>query len=335
MPDFGISHSVLEGVPDGADPVTYIRASSPLPLHAEELIDNTVTENALDRLTIVKDMMEMGLTTDLPNWLGVMNYKWQKRGRAGNPQFGMLPDITAQREDFKFAMDFDSLPVYCITEHFTIHPRLFAEWQEANRRGVNLPLDTTMVADAERRMNETIEEATIYGPPADFKPNGQTIPGLLSGTNVFPFGGGVAWDNSGKTGPQIYSDVGGMVDQAIAQHHYGPYVMYVGTSYGRVLQRDYVTTLANTKTVMSRILEDVAISDIKVADRLPKDSVLLIEPKKTNFDLIIGQQPAALSWMEGPTALAIRNWIMLACVFLRVREDSLGQTGIVVGRPTL
>lgn len=335
MPDFHSSLSqlsVLEGVPLGVDPVAHIRASSPLPLHAEELIDRAVTEVGLDRLTIVDDLYAAGMSTPLPDWLGIMNVRWQKRSRTGNPIFSMLPDITVRREDAKPDLDFDTLPVYCISEHFTIHPRLFAEWERAARINGTATLDTSMVSDGVRRMHEAIELATIEGPPIQV--NGLTVPGLLDSANVYEYETNTAWTAAGKTGPEIYGDVSGMVDKAQTQHKYGPYRLYVSTKYGRVLNKDYEATFTNSKTTRLRILDDEAIQDVRVADRLPEDTTLLVEMNKTNLDLIVGQMPTVISWLEGPPSLAIRRWLLLACVILRIREDYDGQSGVIVGKPT-
>lgn len=333
MPDFfdtTANLSVLEHVPPGTDPIAYIRAAAPLPLHAEELIDRGVTEVALERLNVVRWMQSNGLTTPLPDWLGHVNIKWQKRTRGGgNPQFGMLPDITVRREDWKPSLEYDQLPVYIITEHFTIHPRLFAEWQLAVSRGqVDAPLDVTMVNDATRRMNEAVELATIEGPPIQV--NGVTVPGLLDAPNTYEYTGNESWLL--KDGPEIYTEVKKMMQKSRDKRHFGPWALVISSDVGDHLDDDYVTTMANTKTIRSRLMEIEGLEEIVTADMMPTDSAVLVEKSKTNLDLLVGLQPTVLSWLEGPPMIAIRRYIMIACVILRMREDAEGQGGIVVGR---
>jgi hypothetical protein len=326
--------SVLEHIPTAGrrDPVAYLRAATPMPLHAEELIDRSVTEVALEGLKLVDYMYSSGLKTTLGNWLGVINYKWQKRSRTGNPQFGMYPDFTVQREDAKPDLDLDSLPVYCVSQRFTIHPRLMAEWEEAVSRGyIDQTLDTTMVQDAITNLNRAIELATIEGPEnqdgVPFQVNGQTVPGLVDGAIIQTH---TTWTT--KTGEQIKDALFAQIDKAQVNHHYGPYVLAVGTKYGRRINDDYVTGVANQGySTRERLLEDELISDIITVDMLPQDTTLLIEPKKTNLDLVVGQLPTWFSWTEGPVAMPIRNYMAIACVFLRVREDMDGQNGVVVG----
>lgn len=325
--------TVLESVPLGTNPISYLRANSPMPFHAEEMIDRSITEVALEGTKLVDYMYSAGLRTNLPDWLGVINYKWQKRGRTGNPQFGMYPEPTVQREDAKPELDLDGLPVYCVSQHFTIHPRLFAEWERAVRGGqVDASLDTTMVQDGLVQMNRAIELATIEGPEnqdgVPFQVNGQTVPGLMDSSIIQTH---TTWLS--KTGQQIKDAVFTQIDVAQANHHYGPYVLAVGTKYGRRLNDDYIAdSTANTRSIRSRLLEDELISDIITVDMLGQDDTLLIEPKKTNLDLIVGQEPTWFSWLEGPNGLAIRRYLLIACVFLRVREDMEGQNGVVVGR---
>ncbi len=325
--------TVLERVPLGHNPIGYLRANAPLPYNAGEVIDRTITENAMEGLRLVEYMYGRGLRTPLPDWLGVITYKWQKRGKMGNPQFGMYPEPTVQREDAKPSLDLDSLPVYCVSEHFTIHPRLFAEWERAVQMGqTDASLDTSMVADGLERMNRAIELSIIEGPEnqdgVPFQVNGQQVPGLIDGAVVQTH---TTWLS--KSGQQIKDAVFTQIDVAQAQNHFGPYILAVGTKYGRRINDDYIAdSTANTRSTRERLLEDELIDDIITVPMLDQDTTLLIEPKKTNLDLIVGQEPTWFSWLEGPNGLAIRRYLLIACVFLRIREDMEGQNGVVVGR---
>ena len=321
--------SVLEGVPLGvADPIAYIRASNPMPLHAEEIIEQAITEVALDDLVLVDDLTSRGLETNLPDWMAHLNLKWQKRSRVGNPIFSMLPDVNVRREDSKLDLALDSLPVYCVSSEFTIHPRLFAEWQYAVQRGLsNATLDVSMAQDHIRRINEAIDLATLEGPP--IQPEGVHIDGLLDTPNVVEFETHTKWTASGKTGQKIYGDVATAIDTMQTQHHNGKLVMYVSKRYNRILNGDYVTTQANTISIRDRILQDTDIEDIVKIPTLDEDTVIFVEPKKTNLDIVVGQRPTIFSWMEGPAGLQIRRFIALACILFRIREDYDGQNGIV------
>ena len=183
-------------------------------------------------------------------------------------------------------------------------------------------------------MNEAIDLAVIEGPP--IAPNGVHIDGLVDTPNVVAMGSGTAWNISGKTGAQMYDDIAAGIDAMQAQHHNGKVRAYVSKKYNRILNKDYVTTLANTKTIRQRILEDTDVSDILMVPTLPQDTILLVEPKKTNLDVIVGQKPTVFSWMgEGPAPFAIRRFMAIACVMLRMREDYEGQNGIVKIVPSL
>jgi hypothetical protein len=326
--------SIFEGVPSEYhnNPIGYIRSCAPLPLHAEELIDKKVTQVALERLVIADDIDSMGLTTSLPNWLSIMNFRWQKMSKIGNAVFSMLPDVRG--EDDKVDLGIDSLPIYCITSKFNLHARLFAEWE---RTGI--PIDTTMVGQHTRRVSEAIEVSFIWGPPANFQVAGSTVPGLLTAPNasIFQYSGGLKWDDPSKTGIQIVADVLGMIDAEQANQMYGPYILYVGTKYGNVLNQDYKTAQVNTITTRERILQINEISSIKVADRLPKDTVVLLQPTDNVVKVIKGQAPTAVSWMEGPPGLQTRRYMIIACMIPQMIEtysggaNNAGQSGVVIG----
>lgn len=332
--------SVLSGVPGHiADPVAYIRANNPMPLHAEEQIDTAITEVALDDLPLVNDLTSRGLETPLSNWLGHMNLIWQKRSRIGNPIASLTPQVGLRREDKKYDLALDTLPVYCWSDEFTIDPKLWAEWEYAVSSGkTDAMLDVGMVQDTIRRMNEAIDLAVLEGPP--IKPNGVHIDGLLDTPFASPFGSGKLWDDPTKTGDEIRRDVFAGINLVQSQHHNQPVVMYVGKLYNRILNGDYIVnatvTNGTTKTIRTRILEDTDILDIVRIPTLPKDTILLVEPKKTNLDVIVGQKPTVFSWMgEGPVGLATRRWLAVACVMLRIREDYDGQSGVIKMVPTV
>jgi uncharacterized linocin/CFP29 family protein len=340
LPEISIAPpSIFEGVPPAYhdNPIGYIRSCAPLPLHAEELIDKAVTQVALERLVIADDIDSMGLSTPLPNWLAVMNFRWQKMSKVGNAVFSMLPDVRG--EDDKVDLGIDSLPIYCITSKFNLHARLFAEWE---RTGI--PIDTTMVQQHTRRVSEAIEVSTIWGPPANFQVNNLSVPGLLTAPNgsIFIYSGNLKWDDPAKTGIEIVDDVLGMIDAEQANQMYGPYILYVGTKYGNVLNQDYKTAQVNTITTRQRILQINEISSIKVADRLPKDTALLLQLTNNVVKMIKGQSPTSLSWMEGPPGLQTRRYMVLACMIPQVIETysggagpgqvaGAGQSGVVIG----
>lgn len=327
MADFHINpFGPLESVPIGANPVDYIRASAPMPPDAERLIDKAVTDVKTDKLVWVDYMYSKGLTFNLADWLGTMKLEWLKASRGGNPIFSMDP--MPREEDWKPDMTLDGLPIYCVTQRFTIPPRLFAAWE---RYGT--PLDTNMVSSSVRSVHEAIEVSSLEGPPVKF--NGLTVPGLLDTGSKVAFADATAWTDAGKTGAEINSDIDVLVEEMQANEVDPPYVLLVNRAYGNVLNKDYVTTFANTKTTRQRLLDRDDLSDIITVPRLAANTVVLVSPSTENLDLVVGQQPAVISWVVGPANLSVRQYMVIACVIPRFRETYTGQSGVVIGVPSI
>jgi len=338
MVDFyDVSPDAMAGVPLGVDPVAHMRACAPLPLHAEEYIDRAVTPVALERLAILDYLIGKGLTYPITDWLGIMNIRWQKSNKTGNPQFSMYPEPD-QVEERRPDLGLDSLPVYCLTDGFSIHPRLFAEWERTGFQS----MDTTMIQDSIRRENEALELSVIEGPRradgSQFKVNGQAIPGLLTDPNAsqFAFDSNLTWTDAAKDPTDIIGDVRAARAMLKANGRYGPYVLIIGTDYDDVLDADYKTTASSViMTTRERIMKLSGIQDIIISDRFPASRAVLLQPTNNVIDIVIGQQPAVVSWITGPAALPVRKWMTVACVIPRIKQTYEGQSGIVVMKPNL
>lgn len=356
-------HGLLEGVPPEHwhEPVAYIRSLSrpihslrptlfkrnadgspmvgrngaPIPYHAEELIDLKIREVGLKGTRIFADILAANLKFNVPDWLGVMAVRWQRDGVIGNPKFSMLPN-TAVNDNMQPNLDLASLPMYCLSDVFQIHPRLFAEWQ---RYGT--PLDLRIVGQVTTRMNEYNELQTLWGPP--LQTAGLAIPGLLNsphGSRV-AMSGGLSWFNSGKTGQAIVGDISAMFAQLLANRKRGPYWLYVGINTGNYLQTtDYKTAnAASSETIWEHIAKMPSISKLAIADFLPDDNtlsvVLMFQPDDETVDVLYGQAPAQLSWQTGPAGMQSRHFMMLSALVPRVIESQRNQSGICIATPSL
>jgi uncharacterized linocin/CFP29 family protein len=317
----------LAYVPPGTDPVAFLRSSAPLPKNADELIDQAVTEVNVEKLVFVDDITNnRGLKTPVPDWLGIMKVTTQKRSKGGNVTMTMDPTPNARGEDFRVDLGEDSLPLFCIKQEFTIQPRMMMAWE---RYGI--PLDTTMVSDSVRAVNEAIEVIGIEGTPISF--NGIPVPGLVDSGSKVPFADATAWDNAGKTGAEINTDIDVFIEEMQANNEDPPYLLYVPRLYGNKLNTDYTTTYP--KTIRQRLLERDDILDIVTVPRMTANTVALISPNKSNVDFLVGQSPTVVWWTEGPERYGIRRYMTIACVVPRFRETYTGQSGVVIGVPAL
>jgi hypothetical protein len=136
----------------------------------------------------------------------------------------------------------------------------------------------------------------------------------------------LAWDNNTKTGSQILTDVLNMVKASIAKNHRGPWMMYIPTDYQTAIDKDYDTTTPGT-TIRERILKVTGIEGIKTADRLPDDTVLLVEMKSDTVRLIDGIPLQNVQW--GTEGNFITKYKVLTIQVPQIRSDRNGQCGIV------
>lgn len=319
----------LESAGDLRALVAEMRANSPLPEDAQKLVDQTVVDVGLERLTLAADLLSGGLTFPLTDAMSVLEVQWDVVSKAGSAQRTMHPG--ARGENQRIDRLPRRIPVYITSDDFSFGVRMLG----ASRR-VGAPLDTSHIAQATRRVNEGIEDAAING--AGLTVTGNDTPGVMNApsVNVFQFGGTSgqeAWDHLGKTGQQIIDDVLGMIDMAQADHKYGPYNLYVNTTYGNALNRNFSDGVTTFPITIRQRIEQIVVGgrniQVKDADRIPADKVALIQMTSDVIDIISGMTPTAVPWVS-PDGFTL-YWLVMAIQVPRVRADYDGQSGIVIG----
>lgn len=304
-----------------------LRSLAPLPKDAQELIDRAVVSVGLERLTIAADVMAAGLTFPLADPLSVMEVYWESESKAGHAQRTMLPDARGERQIIDRSGQ--RIPIYATMDDFSFNIRTL---RAASRAGA--PLDTSHVAQATRRVNESIEDAIING--AALAAAGNDVPGLMNETNVNTVtytGSNKAWDHASKTGEEIVIDVLAMIAANQADGYYGPYNLYVPTDYGTALMKNWSDgTTTFPITIMER-LEQITVGGralrIAVADRLADDYTILVQMTSDVVDMIVGQEPTTVSWEDGPGWN--RYFAVMAFMVPRIKSDYDGGSGVCVG----
>lgn len=301
--------------------VAELRAAAPLPVDTERLIDQAVVKVGRERLTLVSDLLSMGLTYNLPNWLSVPTLYWEKIGEAGSAKRTMVPKARGERQ----IMDREgqTIPIFCTWDDFSFDVR---ELAAAERVGA--PLDTTHTEQATRNVNEAHEDCALNGGPTIA---GNTVYGILNEPNVntMNFSSGEAWTAVAHDGEDILGDVGTMIDGLQADKKYGPYYLYVNAPYGRKL----MTTdfKANSALTIMQRLEETGLT-VRIADKMPANTVAMVQMTSDVVDIVVGQQPTPVSWQDGS------GWetffVVLSCLVPRVKADIDGNSGIIVGTPS-
>lgn len=308
--------------------IASLRALSPLSDKAQVLVDQAVVEVGLNRLVVAADVMAAGLVYPLADPLSVTQVEWDNVSQSGGAQRTMSP--SARGENQLVDRTHLRVPIYLTTDDFSIGIRTLKMSQR-----VGQPIDTTLVGQATRRVNESIEDAFING--SGLVAGGYQAYGLLNAPNANTQTLSVDWDNAAElaaytAGPKIFNDVQAAIGKLQADKKYGPYTLYVGTLYGNALDSDY-KSLGNT-TIKQRLEQITAGGrnlQIRVADQMPANTTVLVQMTSDVVQMINGQAPTVIPWtsLDGFTLF----WLVMGIMVPRVRSDYDGNSGICIGTP--
>lgn len=297
--------------------IASLRALSPFEENAQRVIDQTVVRVGLNRLVIAADLLRLGLTYPLANPMGVMELQWEQISKTGGAQRTMSPSA---RGEYQLPNRRPKrIPIYLTTDDFSIGIRSF---QMSQRIGA--AIDTTLVEEATRRVNEAIEDATINGAG---QVDGYATPGILNAPNANVVQLTASWQTA--TGDQVFADVQAMINRLQADFKFGPYGLYTGTNVGNALDKDFKAL--GTMTVRQRLMQIDNLVSIKTADQMPANTVVLLQLTSEVIDMITGLSPTVVPWtsIDGFTLY----WMVMAIMIPRVRDDYDGNSGIVIGNP--
>lgn len=314
-----------------------LRSLSPLSDKAQVLVDQAVVEVGLERLTFAADLMSMGLTYPLSDPLSVTQVEWDTESKVGGAQRTMTP--SSRTENMLVDRKHNRVPIYCTTEGFSMGIRVLKMSER-----VGQPLDLSLIKQATRRVNESIEDACINGATTldgqVFSDAGYTAPGLLNAPNANTGTTSTDWSANGVVGtqgPAMVADILAGVAALQADFKYGPYKLYTGTLAGNVLENDFK---ANTMGTIRQRLEEMKIGSggafsIGLADRMPAGNVsgqvqfALVQMTSDVVELINGQPPTVIPWtsLDGMTLY----WLVLGIMVPRVRSDYNGNSGVYLG----
>jgi hypothetical protein len=304
--------------------VGQLRAARPLPENAQKLIDDTVIRVGLDRLTLVADLLAEGLVMDLgQDFWGITDLQWDDVAEHGSAKRTMEP--MARGENSLPDRTPRHVPIYLTWDDFQLGIRTIAAGQRSGA-----PLDVSGIEQKTRRVNEGIEDAAING--SGIIAGGNQALGIMNAPNVnaYTYESNMAWDNASKTGEDILTDVLAMIDLARAARRFGPYNLYVNTSYGNTLNRNFV---ANYPVTIRQRLEQIVAGgrnlQIREADQMATNRTALVQMTSDVIDVVRGMEPTVISWDHASGWST--NWVVMACMVTRVKTDYAGKSGIVTG----
>lgn len=311
---------------NSAGGVDAFRAAAPLPKNTQEVIDNAVVRVGRHRLVIAADLMA-AVGVPLSNWLSVPSITSHKVSESGRASVSMVPKTRGERQIQQWTPY--TIPIPCIWDDFSFNIR---EMAAAERGGQ--PLDTTHIEQATRNVNEFIEDGVING--YNLTDAGNSLPGLLSSTETQDFVDNEVWTHANHSAVDIETDILNMIQIMQTNRFFGPYTLYIPTTYSLRLARNWSDGVTTFPITIKQRLQQIDTGSggvtVKVADFLPADTVILIQMTSDVIDIFIGQQPRAINWSDGPGFE--EYFAVLACVVPRVKSNSDGHYGIVIGKPT-
>jgi uncharacterized linocin/CFP29 family protein len=322
--------AVYKGKGDKEDPLNYEEVpvnNATLQYDEWRTLDDAVIKTARNRLVGFDDLRRNGLVYTLNNAMGTTVLTWEEVSDQLEAAVSIDP---VKRTDGDLP-DFDTahIPIPVVHSDFHLSMRLL---EESRMRGN--PLNTTLAEMATRRVAEKLE-SMLFGASATIVYGGGTIHSLISFPNKTTINydsAGNYWDDSDKTPAQIKEDVRAMKAAAIADKHYGPYMLYVPTEYETVLDDDYSISGASRLTIRERLLQIGGIQDIKVVDTLPDDNVVLVEMTSDTIDLIDGMPIQTVQWStEGGF---VENYKVMTIQVPRIKQDYNNASGVVVLKPS-
>lgn len=279
--------------------------------------DEAVVQAAQERLNVAADLMSAGLTFNISEALGTTVVEWETLNEMTEAEISMDGLTRSQQDTANF--DLNSVPLPILHKDFQISIRRLRA-----SRMTGQPLDTTQAMQASRQVSESIENLILNGNPAIKVGNG-TIYGLTTEPNRNTVTLSTNWDASSKTGTDILDDVLSMYDSAAAANYFGPFMLYVPTSYWTVLQEDFKAE--SDKTILQRLRELSFIRDVKPADKLAANNVVMAQWTSDVLDLVVGQEPTPVQW-EGQGGMVIYMKVM-GIMVPRIKADQNGNSGIV------
>lgn len=279
-------------------------------------IDREVVKIATQRMVGIADLRSRGLVRNI-NGMAATVTQYQDESDMTDANISM--SVTAIGDMDRLEYETRLLPLPIIHKSFMLDAR---EIEMGRKLGE--PLETSHAGTASRKCMELAEQILFMG-SGSLTAGG----GTLYGYTDFPYRttGSLTgdWSTAGVDGQEIESDVLAMIQDALDARHWGPFVLYVPAKYETKLNKQYNVNYPGT--IRAQLLSLERLQDIKVADFLTGDNVVLVEMQSETVRLVNGQDPMPVEWNEQGGLLLKFKVILIHVV--QLRRDQAGRSGIV------
>lgn len=316
--DFGMSLNRNSGFRNAWE----YRNQTPLPPDVERVIDDTITIVGRERTQLLDLYYARNLVTRLDDWIGIGSVERQRIGNTGRAERSMLPD-DGRGERSRPDYGSDRTPVYCTWMPFDIDFRT----QRIGERG-GIDMESQQVANSARVINRSVEDQGINGLKSRdgvrMTINGLAADGLTATTSLTTHAN---W--STLTGQAITTKILTMIETLATAYKNGPYALLYSRSYSAVVQDLFINT--QTEKIIDHLAglgpyEGQKLYPIMV-DNMAAGDVAIVELSKNSTDLLVGEEPIAISWIRPPMT---RMYCVLSCAIFRFFVDANSKYGVVL-----
>jgi hypothetical protein len=295
-----------------------------MPDPATDYIDGRIGQIGTEELVITQWLIDNNLTVDIPEWFSYEFYSRNKTGEAGEARHAMNPE--GNREDL-WQLDFDGDQVPLIATYDQV--KTDGRRQAISERRSGFDLEQAHVDRAILNVNIATEKMVINGLRDKMnnlaKYMGVGISGLLGSTNTFDY-----LDLTTQTPLYIFNKISAELQNLRTNMYYESVGIFLPSNYAGLLDADYsVEYPGSLAERLSKLRAGNVAVDIMVAPRLPDHRIVIIPRSSRTVQLILGQEPKALSV---PSIFGYyMNHLVVACALPFIQSDSAGNYGVIVG----
>lgn len=280
--------------------------------------DQALVEVARDRLPLVSELVNRGLTYNISNGLGTTILEWEDVSDMEPANVSMAGVTRGEQDTLEFTLR--SMPLPIIHKDFTINIRKL----EASR-STGMPLDTAQAELAGRLVAEETEKMVILGHAT--RVGAAQIYGIdtVPNSSAITMTGTTGWDTD-STGAEILADVLSAMAALETDNMYGPYTLIVTYAAWNRMLEDFKAE--SDKTIVQRVLELPGILNVIPSKNVPAEHAYLVQMTRDVIDEVIGMQPTVVQWeTQGGMQLHFK---VMSIMIPRVRFTQTLQSGIAI-----
>jgi len=281
-------------------------------------LDDAIIDEAEERLVGVQDLLDAGLVKNLADGLGTTSLEWENADDFSPAEISM--DAVTQSNADRPNYELESVPLPIIHKDFNFNVR---QLRASRKRGQTLDTDSARLAS--RQVAETVETLLFSGTPT-YTFAGGTIFGYTTATDRNVVTLTENWDDAGKTGEEILTDVLNMKQASIDAFHEGPWWLYIPTAYDTALDEDFKAE--SSKTIRQRLLEVAGLDSIRVAGKLAVNTVVLVQHTMDVVRMVNGMPLTTVQW-EGNGGLR-QNFKIMTIMIPNIRSTQGNRSGVTV-----